>query len=692
MKRAQMDNNTPLQKASGKVILQRILIFLAAVALIVYFLPRDVKFIYQYDLNKPWRYGQLMATFDFPVLKSDEVIQREQDSIIRNFQPYFSLDATVGSDAISKLRSDYQEVLKEVLPSRDYLTFIVRTLNRIYQQGILDMEDSNRLERDSTTHIRVVNGLLAEQQSMQETYSIKEAYTYLLNADTANYKPEILQKCSLTEYLKPNLIYEKERTETARQEAIDNFPWAIGMVQSGQKIIDRGEIISQNTYNILHSLEKEMQTRSDNTLKQRRMMLLGQVLFVCLYVLLLMIYLEIYRKDYFQSIRNLLLLFTFAVIFCMCTSILMSRNMFSVYIIPYAMLPMVLRTFLDSRTALITHFITILICSITLRYPHEFILIQFAAGVVAIFNLRALSRRSQLFLSAFLVVVTSIFIFFAYELFTEEDITKIDLDTPIYIIISGLLLLFTYPLFFIIEKTFGYTSDVTLVELSDVNNNLLRRLSETAPGTFQHSMQVANLATEAANCLEANSQLVRTGALYHDIGKMENPAFFTENQLGGVNPHQNLSYEQSAKVVISHVTDGLRLAAQNNLPSVVKDFISTHHGKGKTKYFYISWRNEHPDEEPDEAAFTYPGPNPSTVEQAILMMADAVEAASRSLPEFTEESIGNLVEKIIDSQVSEGFFKNCAITFRDIAKVKAVFKEKLTTIYHTRISYPELKK
>ncbi len=683
--------NTP-NRMSFKSIMRRALIYLAAVALIVYFLPRDVRFIYQFDLNKPWRYGQLMATFDFPIYKPDQVIQREQDSIIRHFQPYFSMDVTVGTDAINQLRADYQSDLKEVLPSSDYLRYIINTLGVIYRQGILDVGSSDRLQRDSTANIRIVNGMMAEQQSVAETYTIKDAYTYLLNADSARYKPEILQKCALNAYLAPNLIYEKELTETARQEAIDNFPWAMGMVQSGQKIVDRGEIISENTYNILKSLEKEMQTRSDVSQSQRRLMLGGQVLFVALYIFLLMLYLGIYRKDYFDGWRDLLLIFSFMVFFCLFTSLLMSRNMFSVYIIPYAILPMVLRTFLDSRTALLAHIVTILICSITLRYPHEFILIQVAAGIIAIFNMRELSRRSQLFLSAFLVVLISILIFFAYEFFTEEDISKIDFSIPMYIILNGILLLFTYPLFFIIEKTFGYTSNVTLVELSDVNNNLLRHLSETAPGTFQHSMQVANLATEAANFLGANAQLVRTGALYHDIGKTENPAFFTENQLGGVNPHENLSYEQSAKVVINHVTDGLKLAEKNNLPTIVKDFISTHHGKGKTKYFYISWKNEHPNEEPDEEMFTYPGPNPFTKEQAILMMADAVEAASRSLPEYTEESIGNLVDKIIDSQVTEGYFKDCPITFKEIAQVKSTFKEKLTTIYHTRISYPELKK
>ena len=683
--------NTP-NRMSFKSIARRALIYLAAVVLIVYFLPRDVRFIYQFDMNKPWRYGQLMATFDFPIYKPDQVIQREQDSIIRHFQPYFSMDVTVGTDAINQLRADYQSDLKGVLPSSDYLRYIINTLGVIYRQGILDVGSSDRLQRDSTTNIRIINGMLAEQQSVTETFTIKDAYTYLLNADSVHYKPEILQKCALNTYLAPNLIYEKELTETARQEAIDNFPWAMGMVQSGQKIVDRGEIISENTYDILKSLEKEMQTRSDVSLTQRRMMLGGQVLFVTLYIFLLMLYLGIYRKDYFDGWRDLLLIFSFIVFFCLFTSLLMSRNMFSVYIIPYAILPMVLRTFLDSRTALLAHIVTILICSITLRYPHEFILIQVAAGIIAIFNMRELSRRSQLFLSAFLVVLISILIFFAYEFFTEEDISKIDFSIPVYIILNGILLLFTYPLFFIIEKTFGYTSNVTLVELSDVNNNLLRHLSETAPGTFQHSMQVANLATEAANFLGANAQLVRTGALYHDIGKTENPAFFTENQLGGVNPHENLSYEQSAKVVINHVTDGLKLAEKNNLPTIVKDFISTHHGKGKTKYFYISWKNEHPSEEPDEEMFTYPGPNPFTKEQAILMMADAVEAASRSLPEYTEESIGNLVDKIIDSQVAEGYFKDCPITFKEIAQVKSTFKEKLTTIYHTRISYPELKK
>ena len=359
---------------------------------------------------------------------------------------------------------------------------------------------------------------------------------------------------------------------------------------------------------------------------------------------------------------------------------MVSRNFLNVNILPYAMLPIIIRVFLDSRTAFMAHVTTILICSICLRYPHEFILLQLAAGMVAIYSLRELSQRSQLFRTAFIILLTYSLVYFAYELATESDLNKLNWGMYIYFCINITLILFTYPLLFMLENTFGFTSDVTLVELSNINNPLLRQMSETVPGTFQHSMQVANLAAEVANHIGAKSQLVRTAALYHDIGKMEHPAFFTENQSGGINPHKRLKYEQSAKVVINHVIDGLKLAEKHNLPKVIKDFICTHHGKGVTKYFYISWKNEHPNEEIEEALFTYPGPNPFTKEHAILMMADAVEAASRSLPEYTEESISNLVDKIIDTQVSDECLKECPIIFLHIATAKAVFKEKLKII------------
>lgn len=686
-----MSYSKPKKKFSFRDLLYKALIFVGTVTVIVYFLPRDGKFNYQFDADKPWKYGQLMATFDFPIYKDDQVVKREQDSIFAHFQPYFQLDKTMEKDVIKKLRADYQTNLKGILPSTDYIRYLERKLSEVYRAGILSTENLTKLHKDSSTAIMVIDDKLANQQYIDKLYSVKNAYNYILTSDTLHYRPEILQQCSLNEYLFPNLIYDEQRTETAKNEVLDNYSWANGIVLSGQKIIDRGEIVSQDTYNILESLRKESIKRSES-IGQKRLMLVGQILYVSIFILFFMLYLELFRKDYYERKGRLSLLFALIVFYCTVTAIMIENNIFNVYILPYAVLPIIIRIFLDSRTAFLTQAVTILICSICLRYPHEFILLQLSAGLVAIFSLRELSQRSQLFRTAFLVILTYAAVYLAFELITENDLSKINGSMYTYFIINGVLLLFIYPLLFLVEKAFGFTSNVTLVELSNINNSLLRRMSETVPGTFQHSMQIANLAAEAANRIDAKSQLVRTGALYHDIGKMENPVFFTENQSSGVNPHKNLSYEQSAQVVINHVTDGIKLAEKNNLPKVIKDFITTHHGRGKTKYFYISWKNEHPGEEPNEELFTYPGPNPFTKEQAILMMADSVEAASRSLSEYTEESISDLVDKIIDSQVAEGFFKECPITFKDIATVKTVFKEKLKTIYHTRISYPELKK
>ena len=685
-----MSDMKPGKSILNRDLLYKALIFIVSVAFITYFLPRDSKFNYQFDIDKPWKYGQLMATFDFPIYKSEEVVKREQDSLLRRFQPYYSLDKQVEKDVLGRLRNDFPQRLRAILPSSDYLRHIERKLSEVYRAGILPTETLTKLRTDSIAAIRIVSDKMASQQPLSHLYSVKEAYHYLLYADTLHYSPYILKQCALNEYLYPNLIYDEQRTATARDEMLGSYSWANGLVLSGQKIIDRGEIVTPETYNILESLRRESIERSEG-LGQKRLVLGGQLLFVSLYILCFMLYLDIFRPQYYRRRRSLLLLFAIIIAFSVITSLMVANHVLNVYILPYAMLPIILRVFLDSRTAFMATVVTVLLCSICLRYPHEFILLQTLAGMMAIFSLRELSQRSQLIHTAALVILTYVLLYFAFELITENDLSKLNVRMYTYFVINGILLLFTYPLLFLLEKTFGFTSNVTLVELSNINTPLLRRMSETAPGTFQHSMQMANLAAEAANRIGANSQLVRTGALYHDIGKMENPVFFTENQ-SGVNPHKNLSYEQSAHVVISHVTDGLRLAEKYNLPQVIRDFITTHHGLGKTKYFYISWKNEHPGQEPDEQLFSYPGPNPFTQEQAILMMADSVEAASRSLPEYTEESIGALVEKIIDSQVSEGYFRNCPITFQDIATVKAVFKEKLKTIYHTRVSYPELKK
>ena len=678
------------KRFSYKNLIYKSLIFIATVSVIVYFLPNEGKFNYQFDINKPWKYGLLQASFDFPIYKNDLQVQKEQDSILADYQPYFQIDKEAEKNVLSKLREDYNKTLRHSLPGTDYVRYIERTLKALYEGGIIAGNDLKRMEEDSIIAIRLVDKNVATSRFIDQLYTVKEAYEYLLNADTAHYKKKILQQCNLNDYITPNLVYDEEKSEAAQKDLLSNISWANGFVLNGQKIIDRGEIVDEQTYNILESLRKEWEKRSDSV-QEKRLTLAGQILYVGIFLFCFMAYLELFRADYYERKGTLTLLFALIVFFPVLSSIMVEQNLSSIYVVPFAMIPIIVRVFLDSRTAFMAHVTIILLCSITLRFPHEFILLQVVAGMVAIYSLRELSQRSQLLRTALVVFISYALLYFAFELIHEDDLTKLNTRMYIYFMINGILLLFAYPLLFLLEKIFGFTSDVTLVELSNINNSLLREMSEVAPGTFQHSLQMANLAAAAANKIGGKSQLVRTGALYHDIGKMVNPAFFTENQ-SGVNPHKSLSYEQSAQVIISHITDGLKIAEKHNLHKVIKDFISTHHGRGLTKYFYISYKNEHPDEEVDQEKFRYPGPNPFTKEQAVLMMADSVEAASRSLPEYTEESISTLVDKIIDTQVSEGYFKECPITFKDIATVKALFKEKLKTMYHTRISYPELKK
>ena len=462
------------------------------------------------------------------------------------------------------------------------------------------------------------------------------------------------------------------------------------MVQRGQKIIDRGGIVDEKAYSILQSFLKEGELRKKDD-AQLSMTLLGQIMYVSLIMISFTLFLSIFRNDYFEKIRSAAMIYSLIIIFSVGASLLVSHNILHVFVIPFAMVPIFIRVFMDSRTAFMAHITLVLICACMLQRPLDFIAVELLSGVTAIFVLRELSSRSQLFWTAIIVTAVAVATNVSLEFVRANTMMVFAFGDYNYLIISGLLLFCSYPLLYIIEKAFGFTSNITLIELSDMNKDLLRLMSEVAPGTFQHSIQVGNLAAEIANKIGAKSQLVRTGALYHDIGKTANPIFFTENQ-SGYNPHDGLTYVESAQMIISHVTEGIKLAEKYNLPAIIQNFITTHHGQGKTKYFYVKQKNEFPDENVDDLLFTYPGPNPTTKEQAILMMADSVEAASRSLPDYTEKSIRDMVEHIIDSQVADGFFRDCPITFRDIQYSKTVLIEKLKTIYHTRISYPELKK
>ena len=659
---------------------------IATVAIIVWFLPRNEGRQFQYDIGKPWMYGSFIAKFDFPIYKTDETIQRERDSLLRQFQPYYNYNSQSGRDNIHKFLSDFKDGIPG-LP-RIYISIVAGRLHQLYQTGIMNTPEYNTIYKDSTTMIRVVNGKQAQSTPVRHIYSTLAAYEQLFMNEQLSKERNILQRCNLNNYIEPNLIYDKNRSETEKNDLLSGIPLASGMVLSGQKIIDRGEIINDYDYRVLNSYEKEMKRRSA-TKEELTTTIVGQLIFVFILVMLFTLYLILFRRDYFEKTRNILMLYSMIVIFPILTSLIIKHNFLSVYIIPFALVPIFVRVFQDSRTAFVTHVTMILICAAAVKYQYEFIIVQLTAGMVAIYSLRELSNRLQVIKTAFLITIVSITVYFALDLMQSNEVMKMDRSMYTYFIINGVLLLLANPLMYLIEKTFGFVSDVTLIELSNTNKGILRRLSEVAPGTFQHSITVGNLAAEIANKIGAKSLLVRTGALYHDIGKITNPVFFTENQ-SGVNPHDKMGYKESAQIIISHVSEGMKIAEQINLPNIVKDFIVTHHGTGITKYFYVKYKNEHPDEDVDPADFQYPGPNPFTREQAILMMADTVEAASRSLPEYTEKSITDLVNKLIDDQVEQGFFKECPITFRDIAQAKQVLIERLKAIYHTRISYPEL--
>lgn len=679
-----------MDKFSYKDFFVRAIAVVASVVLIVYFLPRENRFGYEYELNRPWKYGQLIASYDFPIAKTDTEIKTEQDSVLRQYQPYYLVDLAVESQMVKALRNDfYQGRMKGVPVS--LLPRLTDLLHHIYGVGVLSGDDIEGLRRDGVTAVRTVIGTDATSRPVKDMYSIRSAYQHIMQADTVSFSREVLARCHINDYLEPNLKFDSLRSHAMYEDLLSMVSPASGLVQSGQKIIDRGEIVDQRTYNILRSLEQESLKRTDNT-DGLWMTTAGQTVFVIIILVLFVTYLGMFRKDYYNAPNCMALLFSLITIFPVITSVMVERNLFSVYLVPYTIVAIFVRIFMDSRTAFITQAVTLILSSLSLHGPYEFLIVEMVGGLTAVYSLKELSQRSQLLRSAIVVTAVMVLSAFAFDLAQGLSPSALDRHFYTHLIVNGVLLLFAYPLMYLIERAFGFTSSVTLVELTNINNSLLRRMSKVAQGTFNHSMQVANLAAEVADKIGAKVQLVRTGAFYHDIGKMANPAFFTENQ-SGVNPHDAINDEaKSANIIISHVTDGLRMAEKYHLPKVIRDFIATHHGRSKVKYFYVQYVNKHPDVAVDDDLFTYPGPNPSTREQAILMMADAVEATSRSLKEFTDESIRALVNRIVDGQVAEGYFRNCPITFSDITKAKEVFVESLKTVYHTRISYPELRK
>ena len=666
----------------------RAVLVIGTVAIIVWLMPRSTQFSFNAEKGRPWVYSDLSAPFDFPIYKSDEVINRERDSLMKLYEPYYLINKDISGKQIRQFYKDYSNGIPGL--ENDYLSIIANRLRDLYATGIMNSSEYTELHQDTARLIRIIDGKTANSVPITEVNSVISAYEKIFLDETLAQHREILKKCNLNDYLTPNLTYDKDRSEASLNELHNSIPLATGLVQRGQKIIDRGDIVDAKTYNILMSFKKETERKHENA-PQFSLTILGQILYVAIFITCFTIFLTLFRKDYFEKVRSAAMLYALIIIFSVTACIMVSHSVLHIYMLPFAMVPIFVRVFMDSRTAFMAHMTTIFSCACILQHPLEFITVETIAGMIAIFSLRELSSRSQLFWTAVLITVGMTLTNISLDWMRNNDFTRLNYSEYNYIIINGLLLFCSYPLLYLLEKAFGFTSNITLIELSDMNKELLRKMSEVAPGTFQHSIQVGNLAAEIARKIGAKSQLVRTGALYHDIGKITNPIYFTENQ-SGVNPHEKMGYIDSAQMIISHVTEGVKMAEKYDLPKVIREFITTHHGQGKAKFFYVQYKNAHPNDEVDELLFTYPGPNPFTKEQAILMMADTVEAASRSLPDYTEKTIRDLVNRLIDAQVAEGYFKECPITFRDIAYAKTVLIEKLKTIYHTRLSYPELKK
>lgn len=667
--------------------LLRVTLFIGTVGLVYQLIPQKVHFDRQFHSGKPWPYELLTASFDFPIYKDEAELKQEQDSLMHRFVPYFVMDEKIANEEVKKIRNKTTQSDSLSLNPQQRIE-VAEKLQNIYRIGIMHSSKMQELIDMGVSNVAIIDSnLTSHVVALNDVYTVRSAYDELCRIYNIDSKQ--LKACNLNHFLKENIEYDQAKSDQVQAELLQQLSLTSGLVQAGERIIDKGEIIDYKTYKILKSL-KTITERDQISDRNDYWVVAGELLLISGLLLLFFLYLHLFRPRIFNSNRDILFIMLMVISMIALASFTIRFTTFNVYIIPFALLPIIIRTFFDSRTALFAHIITVLLTAFMVPNPFEFLLLQITVGMTVVSSLKEMSQRSQLIQTALFVFASYSISYLAIALIREGSINKIDWFVFGIFFANSLMQLFAYGLIYIFEKMFGFLSNVTLVELSNVNSKLLMEFSEKAPGTFQHSLQVSNLATEAAKKVNVNTLLVRTGALYHDIGKMVNPMFFTENQTPGINPLNNMSLEEAAQIVVAHVSEGAKLADKYGLPERIKAFILTHHGTSKTGYFYNTFKNEHPDQTLDESKFTYPGPNPGSKETTIVMMADAVEAASRSLKDYNEKNIDELVERIIDGQIASGLFKSAPISFRDVELTKGVFKEKLKSIYHNRVSYPEL--
>lgn len=686
-----------------------ILFFLLTAAIIIYFLPKQGKFRFEYQKGTPWQHEDLIAPFDFAIYKTDSEIKTERDSVLKKFRPYFTVDLLIAEKQISQFNStfdsEYEEALRQALLQFDNVTipdsikkdvnlYCNEMLDFIYRKGVVDFSDILDQTKNGNT-IVILDDNVASKREVSEVFTPKIAYGYI-NKQLADLDESqklfglIIENLRLYDYIDQNLTYDQSTSEQVRQNMISNISLTRGVVQVGERVISKGDLVHTENYRVLESLRREYETVL-GTSNGAYWVYLGQIIIVLISLSVLFLFLYNFRPEILDSLSKSLFILLLILINIVATSLVLRYSTVSIYIMPFVMVPIIIHAFYDSRTAFFIHIVTIMIGGFLAPNGFEFIFLQFIAGAISIFSLSQMYRRGQMFISVGLIVLSYSLAYTALAIMQEGGLIINNPYYYAYFAINGLMLLASYPLIFVFEKIFGFISDATLLELSDTNNPVLRELAEKAPGTFQHVMQVANLAEEGVRRIGGNALLVRVGALYHDIGKTGAPAFFIENQ-SGRSPHDGLPYEKSAEAIIQHIYHGMALAKKYKLPKVVSDFIVTHHGTGLVKYFYTKQVNESGEMSVDISKYSYPGPAPFTKETAVLMMADSVEAASRTLKEYNETTIDALVEGIINNQLNDNQFNEADITFKDIFMVKEVFKQKIMNIYHARIEYPTLNK
>ncbi len=699
-----------------KIFFSRILtgiLFVVALVSMYYLFPRQGTFPYEYQKGSPWLHETLIAEFDFPIHKSTENLQTERDSLLAELKPYFAIQEEVMSAQIEEFKHDFSGIWnrfseehnfdsiysaneKKELEAR-YLLKASLILDSLYTTGILPdlsgLDPPVSLEKG----IVVVRNMVVQERAPGIALSTLGSYQKLrkeitdttkLGGIDARLAEGLFNALGFNRYIVNNLEYNKETTDAVQKSLLDEMSSFRGLVQEGQRIIGRGEMVTLDKFIIMESFRAayEIQTGDSTT---RLLVRTGQIILILLCLLALFFFLKQFRPKVVRSNLKMTFVLLMMVLVVMAGSFAGRASTTLLYLVPFIILPVIMRAFFDSRIALFLHVIAMLLVGFLVPNGFEFVFMQVLAGFAAIVSFSHLHRRGQLVVTSLLVLLVYSLVYIALALTHEGSFSNVEWINLVWLAANAGLVLFSYPLIYIFEKLFGFISDVTLIELSDSNHPLLRKLAEDAPGTFQHSMQVANLAESVIRVIGGNPLLVRAGAMYHDIGKADNSLLFTENQVSGVNPHEDLKREESAGLIIHHVIRGAEIAKKNNLPKPVSDFILTHHGTSKTQYFLKMYQRENPDSEINTDVFTYPGPRPFSKETAVLMMADSIEAASRSLSDYSEESLKELIDNIIGAQMAEGQFELAEITFRNISKAKEVFLSKLKNIYHARIQYPK---